>query len=411
MSSYSDKTYENLMESALSRLPSMYDKREGSMLFNGNAPCLAELAQMYIALDFVFESTYIATAPREYLIRRAADRSMKPYEATPAVYKAYFNMAVPIGSRFSADELNFVVTEQIEDENAGENRFAFRIQCETAGSVGNNSEDINLIPIEYINGLSFAQIGEKIISGEDEEETEHFRQRVIEAMRSISFSGNVADYKEKIFAFNPAIKGVKVYPVWNENLVPAVLNAPTGDDDIAAWYSSIEDSLSEPVKSWLETVYNAAVANQLTVGGVVRIVLQDSFDGSPSESLIADVQEYLDPQSGEGLGLAPIGHIVTVDGVQTQNINVSTSFTLKSGFVYANVEQQIKDVLREYFAELGAKWSDYNAITVYRSQIDSHILNECPFVENIVDTTINGESNSLVLGADYIPVLGTLENT
>ena len=73
---FESKTYEVLVKSALSRVSSALDKREGSMVMNGVAPSMAELAQLYIGLDFVFSATYIATAPREYLIKRAADRNM-----------------------------------------------------------------------------------------------------------------------------------------------------------------------------------------------------------------------------------------------------------------------------------------------------------------------------------------------
>ena len=65
---FEHNTYEALLKSALGRLPANMDKREGSMVFNGVAPSMAELAQLYIGLDFVFKSTYLLTAPREYLI-------------------------------------------------------------------------------------------------------------------------------------------------------------------------------------------------------------------------------------------------------------------------------------------------------------------------------------------------------
>ena len=73
---FENMTYEALLARALSRVNSVGDKREGSMVMNGVAPAMAELAQLYIAADFVFQATYLATAPREYLILRAADRNM-----------------------------------------------------------------------------------------------------------------------------------------------------------------------------------------------------------------------------------------------------------------------------------------------------------------------------------------------
>ena len=110
MSLFEDRTYENLLTSALDRVSPTLDKREGSMLYNGVAPAMAELAQLYIGLDFVFTATYIATAPRDYLIERAKDRGLSPKAASAAVFRAEFNMEVPIGARFSCEDLNFTVT-------------------------------------------------------------------------------------------------------------------------------------------------------------------------------------------------------------------------------------------------------------------------------------------------------------
>ena len=67
---FENMTYEALVKRALARVPPTTDKREGSMVFNGVAPSMAELAQLYIAADFVFQATYLLTAPREYLIKR-----------------------------------------------------------------------------------------------------------------------------------------------------------------------------------------------------------------------------------------------------------------------------------------------------------------------------------------------------
>ena len=84
---FEHNTYEALVKSALARVPGGIDKREGSMVFNGVAPSMAELAQLFIGLDFVFKATYLLTAPREYLIKRASDRNMAPKPASPAVFR------------------------------------------------------------------------------------------------------------------------------------------------------------------------------------------------------------------------------------------------------------------------------------------------------------------------------------
>ena len=54
MSLFEDKTYERLLDNALSKVDSSIDKREGSIIYNALAPAIAELAQAYIGLDFIF---------------------------------------------------------------------------------------------------------------------------------------------------------------------------------------------------------------------------------------------------------------------------------------------------------------------------------------------------------------------
>ena len=165
---FESRTYEALLASALSRVASPVDKREGSMVMNGVAPSMAELAQLYIAADFVLQATYIITAPREYLIKRAHDRNMDPYPASPAVYRAEFNIEVPVGTRFSCEDLNFVVTARMDTEEDTETGLSHQVTCETPGAAANNYGG-TLIPVEYVQGLTHAELVELLIPGEDEE--------------------------------------------------------------------------------------------------------------------------------------------------------------------------------------------------------------------------------------------------
>ncbi len=75
-------------------------------------PACTELAQMYISLDNFLNQTFADTADREYLIRRAAERGLKPKSASPAVMKGEFNIDVPIGSRFSINNLIFMLMKK-----------------------------------------------------------------------------------------------------------------------------------------------------------------------------------------------------------------------------------------------------------------------------------------------------------
>ncbi len=404
MSLYEDRTYENLLDSALGRVDNSLDKREGSMVMNGVAPAMAELAQLYIGLDFVFNATYLLTAPREYLIKRASDRNMSPYPATAAEFRAVFNIEVAEGTRFSCEDMNFIVTEVMAHETDTDTRISHRVQCETVGSAANGYNGM-LIPVEYVDGLTLAEIVELLVPGDDEEETEVFRQRVLDSFKSQAFGGNQADYIEKVRGM-AGVSAVKVHPVWNSDISPSSL---IPDDEVNTWYESIIDTLNSPVSDWPTAVFNAPAESKLTVGGTVKLVIMASGNIAPSEVLVNDVQTAVDPvqNAGEGLGLAPIGHVVKVCGVAEQAVSITLNLTYADGWDWAAAEPYIAKVIDGYFSELSAGWASADNIIVRISQIESRILAECStMVVDISDTLINGAAENLILDADSIPVRG-----
>lgn len=401
---FEDRTYEALVKRALARVPSTVDKREGSMVFHGVAPSMAELAQLYIAADFVFQATYLLTAPREYLIKRASDRNMVPYPASAAVYRAEFNMEVPIGSRFSCEDANFVVTDRMDPEDGSAAGLSYQVACEMAGSEGNQYSG-QLIPMEYMDGLTRAELVELLIPGGNEEETEAFRKRVLDSFQSQAFGGNQADYREKVLAI-PGVGGVKVHPVWNENIQPASL---IPGEEAEAWYNATVGMLAAPVATWLTGVYTAASHRLLTVGGSVRLVLMAAGYTAPTETLLEEVQSCIDPvrNAGEGLGLAPIGHVVQVVGVAVETVDIALHLTYAPGWSWEAVRSYVEGVLDGYFLELAQAWAGSDYLTVRVSQIESRILAQCAaMVTDIGGTSVNGVESNLVLDADSIPVRG-----
>ena len=350
---FEDMTFDYIVNKMLARVSSSMDRREGSIIYDALAPAAAELAQLYIDLDFTLNETFADTAHREYLVKRAQERGINPYPATSAIAKGIFNIAVPISSRFSIDIYNYVVTELISDTD-----HSYKMTCETAGSEPNGYTG-RLIPVDYIQGLSSAQLTEILVPGEDEEDTEEFRSRYLNSFTSQAFGGNVADYKEKVNAL-PGVGGVKVYPVWNG-------------------------------------------------GGTVKVVIVSSEGESPSQELVSQVQTALDPvtNQGEGLGIAPIGHVVTVAGVTESTVNITTTITYADGWSYTELAPYLEEVIDGYFAELSMAWAESDNIIVRISQIESRVL-ELDGVIDIQNTSLNGVQQNLVLDEDGIPVRGTV---
>ena len=395
---FEDKKYPALMQSALTRLPASMDKREGSMLWDGVAPAMAEVALLYLGLDFVLQATYISTAPREYLIKRAAERGLSPKPASAAHFRAEFDAEVPVGARFSCEDLNFVVTAKTTN--------GWEAVCETPGSLANSYAG-QMIPIDYIDGLTRAELVELLIPGDDEEETEAFRQRVLDSLQAQAFGGNQTDYRAQVMAI-PGVGGVKVRPVWNGHIRPAELlpNAAA-----QAWYAANIDSLPADAAAWLQAVYTAAAEKLLTVGGAVKLVLLSADNTAPTLELINLVQEIIDPEqnTGEGLGLAPIGHVVKVEGVQDEPVDVELHLTYLPGWDWAAAQSYVLAVIDEYFADLAASWPEIDFLTVRISQIESRILAGCAaMVIDCGGTKINGREANLQLGADSIPQRGVV---
>lgn len=347
---FEDKTYENLLSDKLSRISKERDTREGSVIFDATAGNSLEEAQMYLTIAEYYRETFGDTASREFLIRRAAERGIKPKPASVGVYKGIFNIDIDIGSRFSLDTYNYVVIKKL---NSG--TFEYMLECETYGDAPNGSSG-DLIPIDYISGLTYAKITEMLIPGEDEEETESIRKRYLDSFELQAYGGNIKDYEEKTMA-QAGVGIVKVTPVWKG-------------------------------------------------GGTVRVTILDSEYNIASNSLISKIQEILDPtQDQTGKGLAPIGHIVTVDTPAQEKIYIATKLNLKDLSI-SNLKNDIDKVLKNYLLELRKQFKESEKIVVRTSIIESRILALNPNIIDIQETKINGYAQNFTLDSFKVPIWG-----
>lgn len=344
-------TYEDILDRMLDRVPEDMDKREGSIIYDALAPCAVELQLMYIELDVILNEAFADTASREYLIRRAAERGIQPKEATNAVLKGVFtptDLELEIGEEFSCDELNYVITEKIAD---GE----YKLTCQTGGSEGNTTFG-ELIPIDYLDGLETAELTELIEPARDEEDTETFRRRYLSSFNSQAYGGNVTDYIEKTNAID-GVGATKVTPIWNG-------------------------------------------------GGTVKLTIMNTDFEQASEALVEQVQEAIDPtQDGSGIGIAPIGHIVTVDTVESVSVNVACTIVYDDGYSFNALQSQIESAISNYLTELRKTWSDEESLTVRAAQITARLL-MITGIDDVTNIQLNGVAGNLQLESSQIPVLG-----
>ena len=403
---YEAQTYESILARMLQKalsINSNLDTREGSLVWYGDAPAAVELQNLYIALDTVLNETFADTATRPYLILRAAERGLSPQPASPAILQMAITpttLFLPLNTRFSIGELNYYVSA---DRGSGN----YELTCETAGEAGNNYTG-TVIPIEYVDGLETCKITSLLVPGEDEEDTELFRQRYLNSLNAQAFGGNQIDYIEKVNAI-PGVGGVKVYRAWNGDLKPANMIPPK---EAEAWIEGLS-GVPEPVKLWLDTVYAAAKNNMFTVGGTVKLVVINSTFTVPSPTLVEQVQTAVDPlqNAGEGVGIAPIGHVVRVEGVQEETVDLGFALYYQRGWSWEDVSGYVTEAINGYFLELAQSWADQDEALVVRiSQIESRLLGITGILD-IANTTINEKAANHTLALDHIPVLGSLAPT
>lgn len=334
---YENVTYEILLKRMMDRVPAGIDRREGSILCDAVAPAAVELQNMYIELEWTLKQVFADTAIREYLIRRCAEWGMVPYPATKAALKGEFNMDIKLGERFSLGTLNYCAVKKISDR-------IYRMECETPGTAGNRSLG-PMIPINYIPGLTHAELTEVLVEGTEEEPTESLRERFLFKVQKPSTSGNVYDY----YNWTTECVGVgaaKIYPL-----------------------------ASGP--------------------GTVKVVIADAERSAASPELIAQVKGHIEE-------LRPIGADVTVVSAREKSIQVTAKVKLQNGVNLGTVQDLF---LRELTGFLQGGAFDIAYVSLARV---GNLLFDIPGIEDYTELRLNGQAVNVSLADEEIAVAGTV---
>ncbi len=349
---FEEYTYEAILTRMLDRVTEDVDKREGSVIYDALAPAAVELQLMYIEMDNMLRECFADTADRTWLMLRAKERGLEPYSASAAVLRGDFEPenADVEGKRFNLDSLNYIVGEKLEEGGRA-------VYCESTGTEGNMHFG-SMTPLEYIDGLKSAYLTKLISEGKEEEDTEAFRQRYLESLSTQAFGGNIADYRQKVKELNEK-------------------------EDILALGGIGQ-----------VRVYSA---DEWNGGGTVKLVITTRAGASASAQLISAVQEYIDPveSRGKGMGLAPVGHIVTVATVKEEAIPISLKIRVNEGYSGEILKPYIAQKIKEYFEELNSNWEDSytgdenDGLTIVVSYL-AGIVQMLAGIKSIADINVGG---------------------
>jgi len=349
---FDNKTLNNIMIDLKDTVKGDMDIREGTLIDHAFRGAAAEFEQAYIGLGLIDQNGYAETADREHLILRAKERGIEPLPASNAVWKAEFNIDVELNTRFSAKELTYICTKKIEPGK-------YRIMCEQSGTRGNVKQK-DLIPIEHIDGFESGELTELLIPARDDEGTEDFRIRYISTVSAAqAFGGNRAQYKAVMHEID-GVGACKIYRVTqNERRI--------------------------------------------------KIYFLDSQYKTPSDTLVSDVQEIIDPveNQGDGAGKAAIFHVVDIYPCISKTVEIEANIMIDTGYLWEDLLSGIEKEIDRYFGELAKGWESEEHIIVRILKINAAITNVTGVVD-VQNTALNGKNENLLLDPNAIPVRGEI---
>lgn len=361
--------FKYFINAALDRVPGNLDTREGSVMYDALAPAAYVMAEMSLNMANTVLNTFTQTASGEYLDYRAEERGLTREPATFAEVLVKITdengkpMVASIGDRFASigvEPIYYTLT------NLSNISGQATLRSETSGEVG-NSYIGQLLPISAISGFGNATITELTIPARDRETDDDLRNRLLTSNEVIEFGGNVADYIKFIVDMED-IAAVQIYPTWNG-------------------------------------------------GGTVKAVILNNQFLAPSQTLIDQVKSAVDPSdsTGNGYGIAPIGHTVTVIAPTLRTINVSVVIDTTSTVTVEDVRQKVEQTIADYFNTVRETWGKIGAdnrtytVTMYRSQIIVALL-KIDGVTNATDVKYDGSDADLTLTTnattEELPMLG-----
>ena len=232
------------------------------------------------------------------------------------------------------------------DKKLSENTY--QAICQTKGEVGNVYRG-ELDNIDNVGEVT-ATLTDILEYGSEEESDDKLRERIQQQIIRPAQDGNQAQYLKWAHDY-PGVGAAKVFPLWQGS-------------------------------------------------NTVKVVITNSAYQPAESLLISNLQNYIDPgSSGLGNGVAPIGSKVTVTSGTKKAINVEANVTLRDGYSGAT---GVSEALTDYLKEL-----TFNKDKVSYMRIGSIIL-DCDSILDISNLKVNSGTVDITLGAEDIPVLGTL---
>lgn len=351
---YENETQEAIQKRMSEQAASMINVDEGSMFYVATAPMAVELMQAYFNLERVLELGFAETTSGAYLDMRAREHGIERKLKTKAKGKikieGNIGTVIPKGSLFSTEDgLTYILDDtKIINDTTVEGT----VTASDYGKLYNTEANTVVVLPVSISGVTSVTNLLPIKDGTDEEADAALLERLLSHVRKPATSGNVYQYQQWAESL-AGVGGVKVLPLWN---------GP----------------------------------------GTVKIVIIDEERVPASENLVSEVSEFIE-------SYRPIGAQVDYVSAIGITINIDANVIISKGHTLDEVLGLFNTNLVRYFKNDVAFEVDSKNLPVQVSiaKIGS-IMIETEGVEDYSELKINGDTKSITLNLDEVPVKGSV---
>lgn len=275
-----------------------------------------QLSKIKEELEFAKQQSFPQTATGENLETHALERGVFRKQATRAKGMVRFSresaasedILIPQGVFLTCSQtegnhgtdIRFVTTNEVTLRQ-GQTSVDAPVECQTEGSRGNLATGILNVMITPVQGITAVSNPEPILSGEDAENDEMLRQRLLDSYRMVTNGTNTAFYYNKAMSYE-GVSSVKVLPRVNGvGTVGIVVYGPGVDEDLLA---RMKEEIGQIKEINVELTVEQATEKQTEVS--VEIAVSDGYSYEDVSAVCKKaVEEYMKTQKiGKALYLA-----------------------------------------------------------------------------------------------------------
>lgn len=341
------------------------DVREGSVFMDMQMGHCMRVAKFYGDLSMLHDMMMPDTATGEFLTEYAAQDNVYRTVATSSCWSALFEGVTPeTGTEFMCEDTYFTLSN------------VDGILCLVANEPGEGSNTLlpgsDLIPVDNIDDLESATLGELILPGMAEESDESLLARWQTSKIRPATNSNVPQLK-LLCEQHESIGRAKILALWGgENTVKAVLLSKMGQNVSNEVVSAVQQYI-DPIEKGYEVVVNGKT---YTFG------------------------------DGLGEGAANIGLHFLAASAEPVYLAITADVDLKEGYTREQVINAARGQITAYLTRIALEAPDKGSATVRISNIGSIITALPGVLDYDYDSLkINGSGGNLEIDRESVAVL------